>query len=634
MTVSSTTNRKAFTGDAVTASFGTSPVVFFNASELVVQVVVTATGATTTLVENTDYTVSGGAGTTGTVDLAGGSSPYGAPAATETLVIRRVLPFTQTDDFVNNDINDAEVLEDNLDRSVMLMQQLAESQDRALKLSSTEAGTAALTELPFDRANKYLAFDSSKNPIAAGSTDTFPLSIGTGDAVSIYTATTGQYVDWRKGTAASPDTTHGAVLKVSRTTNIAKPGSADLGEEMAAIMGVTTGTTANEAQTVGIYGGAKSNYPLVPTNVQGDACAIYGTARAANYGTAMGAFLNGRRDSANGNCLGAELHSGNWGGAAATYNSTGFSKAQGAWINAGGNAGSAAGICLGNGFGYQFEVGLAFNGQVNGAKTGPVSGVCIRDDSAATTFMDIRGTHTNGIILRSGAGNMVIGGSAAVANYKLFIGANADSGSNSTPLVLRANSVTQSADLFRIENSDGTSHFTLSGTGTLASLTSSGLFTQGRYSADANGGTHDLQKSRNATVGSHTIVQASDILGAVRWGGSDGSAFVVGSQIFSTVEGAPASGNIRSTLDFSTRGADGLVSRMRIKSDGDIYLRSVGSEMATTATLGYPHMPTTNGATTGVPANLLTGVLPFIYDRSNNKIGVYNGGWKWTAALA
>ena len=52
MTVSSTTNRKAFTGDAVTTSFGTSPVVFFETSELVVQAVVTATGVTTTLVEN------------------------------------------------------------------------------------------------------------------------------------------------------------------------------------------------------------------------------------------------------------------------------------------------------------------------------------------------------------------------------------------------------------------------------------------------------------------------------------------------------------------------------------------------------------------------------------------------------
>ena len=39
MTVSSTTNRKSFTGDAVTTSFGTSPMVFFDTSDLKVYVV-------------------------------------------------------------------------------------------------------------------------------------------------------------------------------------------------------------------------------------------------------------------------------------------------------------------------------------------------------------------------------------------------------------------------------------------------------------------------------------------------------------------------------------------------------------------------------------------------------------------
>lgn len=138
MTVSSTTNRKTFAGNGVTTSFATSPVVFFDTSDLVLTVVTDSTGASETLVENTDYTVTGGAGSTGTVSLAGGSSPYGAPAAGTTVVIRRVLPLTQTDDFVNNDINDAEVLEDNLDRLTMVDQQQSEEVGRALKVSSSE----------------------------------------------------------------------------------------------------------------------------------------------------------------------------------------------------------------------------------------------------------------------------------------------------------------------------------------------------------------------------------------------------------------------------------------------------------------------------------------------------------------
>ncbi len=139
MTVSSTTNRKTFSGNGVTTSFATSPVVFFDTSDLVLTVVTDSTGASETLVENTDYTVTGGAGTTGTVSLAGGSSPYGAPAAGTTLVIRRVLPLTQDDDFLNNDINDAEVLEDRLDRLTMIDQQQSEEVGRALKVPASES---------------------------------------------------------------------------------------------------------------------------------------------------------------------------------------------------------------------------------------------------------------------------------------------------------------------------------------------------------------------------------------------------------------------------------------------------------------------------------------------------------------
>lgn len=166
MTVSSTTNRKTFAGNGVTTSFATSPVVFFDTSDLVLTAVTDSTGASEALVENTDYTVTGGAGSTGTVSLAGGSSPYGAPAAGVTLVIRRVLPLTQDDDFLNNDINDAEVLEDRLDRLTMIAQQLDEGNDLGVRLSSDETATDALTVLPFDRASKYLGFDASKELVA------------------------------------------------------------------------------------------------------------------------------------------------------------------------------------------------------------------------------------------------------------------------------------------------------------------------------------------------------------------------------------------------------------------------------------------------------------------------------------
>lgn len=167
MSVTSTTNRKSYSGDAVTTSFATNPVVFFDSSDLAVSVV-SAAGAETPLTENTHYTVTGGDGSTGTVNLAGGSAPYGAPAAGVTLLILRVVALTQPVDFVQNDGSDAEVQETAYDRLTMMVQQLNEVDSRAIKLPTGEAGSAAMTELPVDRASKFLAFDANKELIASG----------------------------------------------------------------------------------------------------------------------------------------------------------------------------------------------------------------------------------------------------------------------------------------------------------------------------------------------------------------------------------------------------------------------------------------------------------------------------------
>lgn len=159
MTVSSTTSRKTFTGNGSTTSFATSPMVFFDSADLTVYVVTTATGASTTLVENTDYTVTGGSGSTGTVSLAGGSDPYGAPASTQTLVIVREVAATQGSDLVNNDNSDAEVLEDALDRLTMGWQQVAEQSSRALRLADSDI-TGISVELPTPEASGFLRVNS------------------------------------------------------------------------------------------------------------------------------------------------------------------------------------------------------------------------------------------------------------------------------------------------------------------------------------------------------------------------------------------------------------------------------------------------------------------------------------------
>lgn len=59
--------------------------------------------------------------------------------------------------------------------------------------------------------------------------------------------------------------------------------------------------------------------------------------------------------------------------------------------------------------------------------------------------------------------------------------------------------------------------------------------------------------------------------------------------------------------------------------------KATPAELATTATNGFFYVPTCNGAPTGVPGTTVTGAYPFIYDRSNHKIWVYDVGaaaWK------
>lgn len=161
MTVSSELSRKTFTGDAVTTSFATSPMVFFDAEDLVVYVVTTATGAVvSTLTLDTHYTVSGGDGAVGTVSLAGGSSPYGAPTAAQTLVIQRDLALTQGADFVQNDGSDAEVAEDAHDRIMMIAQQLDTRIERSFKLADSDVSGVSTT-LPTPEASTLIGWNSA-----------------------------------------------------------------------------------------------------------------------------------------------------------------------------------------------------------------------------------------------------------------------------------------------------------------------------------------------------------------------------------------------------------------------------------------------------------------------------------------
>ena len=88
------------------------------------------------------------------------------------------------------------------------------------------------------------------------------------------------------------------------------------------------------------------------------------------------------------------------------------------------------------------------------------------------------------------------------------------------------------------------------------------------------GGGLILAKSRNGTVGSHTVVQDDDKLGSIFFEGSDGNSFERGAAIEAYVDGTPGNSDMPGRLVFRTSGdgTNSITERMTILSDGKVLI--------------------------------------------------------------
>jgi len=157
MTISSTTVKNSYSGDGSTTTFSYTFKIF---AESDLQVIIrSSTGIETTKTITTHYTITGvGASGGGSVIFTAGN----IPSATETVVLRRNVPQTQSIDYIANDPFPAESHEEGLDRSMMVAQQIQEELGRAIKLSKTNTMTSTeFTTSASNRANKVFAFDST-----------------------------------------------------------------------------------------------------------------------------------------------------------------------------------------------------------------------------------------------------------------------------------------------------------------------------------------------------------------------------------------------------------------------------------------------------------------------------------------
>lgn len=149
-----------------------------------------------------------------------------------------------------------------------------------------------------------------------------------------------------------------------------------------------------------------------------------------------------------------------------------------------------------------------------------------------------------------------------------------------------------------------------------------------RFSADASGTRIEFSKSRNATMGSNTIVQSGDALGQITWFGADGSDYDAAAQIIAEVDGAPGAGtDMPGRMRFltSANGTATLTERLRIDNAGNVIVNTAA--IATNATDGFLYVPSCAGTPTGTPT-AYAGRVPIVVDTTNHKLYFNDGSWR------
>lgn len=181
---------------------------------------------------------------------------------------------------------------------------------------------------------------------------------------------------------------------------------------------------------------------------------------------------------------------------------------------------------------------------------------------------------------------------------------------------------------------DAAAEFQVLGTGLADSIV-----TIGRWSADASGPSLHFVKSRNAAIGSSTIVQDNDVLGGLYWHADDGTDFVnVSASFFAEVDDAsPAANDIGTAFVWQTQAGGGgaLTERMRLTAAGFLQLSTGGTFSAG----GAPGLSINGVTDTGLGGNNENlafwegGTLVFNITSVTSQIRSPSGYvWSWSSA--
>ena len=152
MTLTSTTNKVPYNGNGSTTEFPIT-FAFWDDADIKAILTVDATSVETTWVKGTNYTLTGGSGTTGTL------TAITIPASGETLTIKSNLTDTQDLSLPLGGDFPSSSVEQRLDKNVRLIQQQAEELDRTPKFA--ESSTTTNITVPDPSADTLLGWNSA-----------------------------------------------------------------------------------------------------------------------------------------------------------------------------------------------------------------------------------------------------------------------------------------------------------------------------------------------------------------------------------------------------------------------------------------------------------------------------------------
>lgn len=179
MSITNTVSINQYIGNGSASDYAYTFKIFLESDLLVIQTDST-TGVDTTLVLNTDYTVSGVQVTTGgNVTLTAGNLPSG-----DGLTIKRVEPLTQLTEFRNQSEYFAELHENAMDKLTMIAQQQQDDLDRCLRVPDSVDLIAVSTTLPSPAATTLFGWNAAADEIIQYTPD----DIVNAGSIGIFTA--------------------------------------------------------------------------------------------------------------------------------------------------------------------------------------------------------------------------------------------------------------------------------------------------------------------------------------------------------------------------------------------------------------------------------------------------------------